>query len=111
MTKKSTSDRISPDTVMLLIDPADGSIVVANPAAVAYYGWSREKLQQMIAAINTLTEEEIRAEMARAKTMQRNQFEFKHRRADGSIRAVEVYSGQIRIQGKDQLYSIIHFSF
>ncbi|MDO9602255.1 MAG: response regulator, partial [Rhodocyclaceae bacterium] len=96
-------------TVMLLIDPADGAIVAANPAAAAYYGWTVEQLQGMrISQINTLTSAEVQAEMQRADARQRNYFEFKHRRADGSVCDVEVLSGPIEVAGKALLYSIVH---
>ncbi len=95
--------------VMLIIDPATGAIIDANPAASAYYGWTREELRQMrIDQINTLPPDEVRAEMRRAKEQERNHFLFKHRRADGAIRNVEVYSGPIEIYGRKLLYSIVH---
>ena len=37
-------------TVMLIIDPATGSILHSNPAAADYYGWSVEELQQKTSA-------------------------------------------------------------
>ncbi|MDO8958604.1 MAG: ATP-binding protein, partial [Rhodocyclaceae bacterium] len=96
-------------TVMLLIDPDNGAIVAANPAAAAYYGWTVEQLQGMdIKQINTLAPTEIQAEMQRARARQRNYFNFKHRRADGSVREVEVFSGPIEVAGKPLLYSIVH---
>ncbi len=95
--------------VMLLVDPDTASIRDANPAACRYYGWSREELQQKhIDAINTLTSEEIFAQMELARSEKRNNFFFKHRRADGGIRDVEVYSGPLTLQGKTLLYSIVH---
>ena len=94
--------------VLLVINPADGSIVDANPAAVAYYGWTREELQRKkIMDINTLTPDQVRAEMDMARAEKRNHFIFKHRRAYGEPRDVEVYSGPIKAHGKDLLYSII----
>ncbi|MDI6746521.1 MAG: PAS domain S-box protein, partial [Rhodocyclaceae bacterium] len=96
-------------TVMLLIDPADGAIVAANPAAAAYYGWTAEQLQGMrISQINTLTSAEVQAEMQCARDRQRNYFEFKHRRADGSVSEVEVFTGPIKVADKQLLYSIVH---
>jgi PAS domain S-box-containing protein len=95
--------------VMLLIDPDNGTIVDANTAACAYYGWSREELmKRRIDKINTLTSEEVSVEMQLARSEKRNNFFFKHRRADGTIRDVEVYSGPILLQGKTLLYSIVH---
>ena len=95
--------------VMLLIDPADAAIIDANPAACAYYGWSREALQQKkIDEINTLPRNEIFAQMALARAEKRSHFFFRHRRADGDIRDVEVYSGPLMLKGRGLLYSIVH---
>jgi diguanylate cyclase (GGDEF)-like protein/PAS domain S-box-containing protein len=97
------------DAVMLLIDPRSGAIVDANPAACAWYGWSRDEMLAMrIEQINTLSQSEVAAEMAAARARSRRVFFFKHRRADGSIRDVEVYSGPIDLQGKTLLYSTVH---
>lgn len=96
-------------TIMLIIDPADGQIVDANPAAENYYGWSRAQLRQMqIHQINTLTPAEVRAEIARAASQQRTHFHFKHRRAYGDVRDVEVFSGPVHLGERALLYSIIH---
>ena len=95
--------------VMLLIDPETGSIVDANPAACAYYSYSREDLSgKKISEINTLSSEQIFQEMQRAKTQERNHFHFRHRLASGEVRDVEVYSGPIRMHGRLLLYSIVH---
>jgi PAS domain S-box-containing protein len=95
--------------VMLLIDPESAVIEDANPAACAYYGWSLEQLKKLrISEINTLTASEIFAQMQAARLEERRNFFFKHRRADGSIRDVEVYSGPLTVKGKTLLFSIIH---
>lgn len=94
---------------MLLIDPDSGAIVDANPAASDYYGWAHEELlRKRIGEINTLTTEEIHAEMQLAREERRNYFVFRHRRADGSIRDVEVYSSPVELMGKALLYSTVH---
>jgi PAS domain S-box-containing protein len=95
--------------VMLIIDPETGAIVDSNPAACSYYGWSHENLlNKNIDQINVLTIEEVNAEMRLAVNENRNYFLFKHRRSDGSIRDVEVYSGPVELAGKTHLYSIVH---
>ena len=95
--------------VMLLVDPDTGMVVDANPAAIRYYGWSREDLlDKRIGEINTLSAEEIGAALASVLSGQRNSFEFKHRLADGSVRDVEVYSGSLQVAGKVRIYSIVH---
>ena len=48
---------------MLIIDPDNGEIVDANPAAVNFYGWSKEKLISMkISDINILNKGEVKKE-------------------------------------------------
>ncbi len=95
--------------IMLLIDPDNAAIIDANPAASVYYGWSREELKKRrIDEINTLTGEEVMAEMQLARSERRNHFFFKHRLADETIRDVEVYSGPLTLKGKTLLYSIVH---
>ncbi|HPF07425.1 MAG TPA: PAS domain S-box protein [Spirochaetota bacterium] len=96
-------------SVMLIIDPSEGSIVDANEAAVKYYGWSRDELKSMnINQINTLSPDEIKREMDKAKLSDKNIFNFRHHHSDGSISYVESYSGLIIIREKEYLYSIIH---
>ena len=95
--------------VKLLIDPSTGSIVDANKAAAAYYGWSVEELRNMlIHDINTFSPEEGKCEIEKARSTGKNKFMFRHRRANASIRDVEVLTSKIEIAGKDLLYSIVH---
>ncbi|MCX6054714.1 MAG: PAS domain S-box protein [Chloroflexi bacterium] len=95
-------------SVMMIVDPENGEIVDANPAAAIYYGWDIEILKQKkISEINTLSETETSYEMGRALAEHRNFFEFRHLLASGEIRNVEVYSGPIEQEGKTVLYSII----
>lgn len=95
--------------VKLLIDPDTGNILDANRAAVDYYGWSKDQLRTMkIWDINTLSPDEVKKEMEKATTLKRIYFEFRHRRADGSIRDVAVFSNNITTKDKAILHSIIH---
>jgi PAS domain S-box-containing protein len=94
---------------MLLIEPETGSIINANPAACAFYGYTREELTHLkISDINQLSPQQVFEEMERAKQEKRQQFFFRHQLASGELREVEVYSGPIQFQGKSLLYSIIH---
>jgi len=95
-------------TVMLIIDPATGRILQANPAAADYYGWSMpELLQKNIAEINMLSPEQVRAEMAKALGQQRNFFEFQHRLANGRVRDVEARSTPVVWDGRPALCSMV----
>ena len=96
-------------SVMLLIDPENADIADANPAACSFYGWSQEELTSMkITDINMLSKEQVLKEMERVKSEKRQHFFFLHRLANEEIRDVEVYSGPIRLRGRELLYSIIH---
>ena len=95
--------------VMLLVDPENGDIIDANPAAARFYGWSQTELKNRnVIDINTLSPDDIQKEMQAAVKQDRNYFIFKHRRSDGSIRDVEVYSGPIAVSGRSLLYSIVY---
>lgn len=96
-------------SIMLLIDPENASIVDANPAAIAYYGWNLKELTaKKITDINVLTKDQVFQEMQRAKMEQRRHFFFKHCLSNGDLRDVEVFSGPIVFQKKSLLFSIIH---
>lgn len=95
--------------VKLIIDAKTGQIVDANQAAASFYGWTIEKLKQMrIQDINTLPPEIVQAEIDKTAILKAARLEFRHRRADGSIRDVEVFSNKIEVAGQDFLYSIVH---
>ena len=95
--------------VMILLDPDRGTIIDANHAAARFYGWTVEKLKTMsIQQITSVSEEEALTNMNKARTSEQNQFLFHHKRADGSLRDVEVFSNNIEIEGKELLYAIIH---
>jgi PAS domain S-box-containing protein len=95
--------------IKLLIDPVSGDIIDANNSASLYYGWSREELKLMkINQINNLSPDEIRSKMEKVLNESGNQFEFKHRLKNGSLREVEVLSSKITIAGRVLLHSIIH---
>ena len=97
------------NAVMFLVDPGTGAIVDANLAACSYYGYFREDLQaRKITDLNTLSPEQVFAEMRRARERQQDHFYFQHRLASGEVRDVEVFSGVIQINGQDLLYSIVH---
>ena len=95
-------------TVMFIVDPNTSLIVDANQAATDQYGYTKEEFINMkLISLNTLNEREIRRAVQEAKDMDRNSFNFKHRKKDGTIIDVEVVSGPIKFDGKIFLYSIV----
>lgn len=97
------------NAVMLLTEIPEGKIVDANTAACRFYGWSHDEMIRMnVNQINTLPDAEIKKKFGPAYEQKKYPVQFKHRLADGHIRDVELYSGDIKINGKNLLYSIIH---
>jgi two-component system, cell cycle sensor histidine kinase and response regulator CckA len=96
-------------TVMLIIDPENGMLVDANPAAVSFYGWDRDELcQKKISQITLLRESEVTFDMELLTNKENNGFIFRHCRADGSVRDVEVFCAPIIIQGRPLYYAVVH---
>ena len=95
--------------VMLILDAETGRIVDANKAAVRFYGWSLDELRHMsIMEINTLPSDTLRSFLGKAGGSEGGIFEFRHRRADGSVRDVEVFSNGLESEGNTFLVSIVH---
>jgi len=96
-------------SVILIVDLDTGSIIDANPAAEEFYGWSIEELRRMhIHQINTLPSEEVDKNLEKIRLGGRKLYLFQHRRADGSVRDVEVFANVIEVGGKELVYPIIH---
>ncbi len=95
--------------IMIVIEPDTGRIIDANFAAADFYGWSVKELRRMyVQEINTLPPDEVKKEMEKSCSLAQNYFLFRHRRADGSIRDVDVFSNKVKVAEKSLLYSIIH---
>ncbi len=95
--------------IKLIVDPADGVIVDANPAASEFYGYSLDQLTSMtVFDLNTAPREQVLAELARAIAEERSYFQFHHRLSSGEIRDIEIYAGPIDAGGRKLICSIIH---
>jgi diguanylate cyclase (GGDEF)-like protein/PAS domain S-box-containing protein len=96
------------EAIMLIIDPLTGKILDSNPAATAYYGYSRNELQQMtIQQINMLPDEEVDELRLKAFSKGQKYFTFPHQLKNGEIRKVDVYSSPIPYNDNTVLFSII----
>ncbi len=96
-------------SAMLLVDPATGAIKNANAAASRFYGYTIEHLCSMnLSEINTLGPHEIALATKQAIRGDLNHFVFPHRLASGEVRTVEIHSSPIEVDGRTQLFSIVH---
>jgi PAS domain S-box-containing protein len=98
----------SSQAVMVVLDPENETILDANPAAVAFYGWTREELlRKRLYDINTVSRAQMRSVLGEVEAGSRRQFEFQHRLADGSVRDVEVFA--CALSGLPlRMFSLIH---
>lgn len=95
--------------IKLIVDPENGRIIEANSAAENYYGWSSEELRsKTVFDLNTLPASEARQYLNRIMSSEQNHFEFQHRKADGTIADIEVFSSRISSEGRDFIHSIVH---
>ncbi len=95
--------------IMMVIDTTTRRIVNANEAAARFYGWSIDELCQMaIHQLNSLPPEVSKRMMEEYRSIGKTQFEFRHRRRDGSIRDVEVFSNNIDVSDRNLNYVIIN---
>jgi len=100
---------VSSCAVKLLIDPVDGRIVDANPAAASFYGYPLDRLRSMrIEDINAAATTVVHQELRHASRAERRLFQFRHRLASGELRDVEVYVSNIVVHGRTMLMSLIH---
>ncbi|MBX3749282.1 MAG: PAS domain S-box protein [Opitutaceae bacterium] len=91
-------------TVMLLVDPATEAVVDANPAAASFYGWTRAELPGR--AVRDLVP--ALAEPGLRPWAGGNYLQAPHRRADGTTREVEMFSGPMEVAGRKLVYLIVH---
>lgn len=96
------------DAVMLLIRPETGQIIDANPAAVAFYGYTKDELLSLqIDDINMITTAEEKELHYQVYDKKQKYFSFPHRLKNGEKRIVDVYSCPITYNNEVVLFSII----
>jgi len=100
---------ISGAAIKLLLDPQTGQIVDANPAAASFYGVGLDQLRgRFLWTLDELEPEQSMALLRAAQGDANSRFIYRHVMADGSHRDVEVFSGPLRVRGRDLVLSIVH---
>ncbi len=95
-------------SVMLLIDPEDGRIVDANPAACEFYGWPRARMLGLrVADITVLAGPGAEREFTVDRQEDSGVYRLRHRLASGEVRDVEVRSSPVRRGGKAVVHAIV----
>jgi PAS domain S-box-containing protein len=96
-------------SVMFLIDADSGKFIEANQKACEFYQFTQKEIIGMsVGDISLLKPTEIKKSLKLAIEGKQSQFTAQHRLANGEIRDIEAFSGKVKYEGKDVLYSIIH---
>lgn len=83
---------ISHKAMMLLIDSASGRILNANPAAISFYGYSKEELlEKSIFDINPSPRDVVEKRLRDTHTLPANSYCTSHRIASGEVKDVEIH--------------------
>ena len=91
------------NTIHFLLDAETGMIKDINETAIDKYGYTKEEFIKMnIKDINTLSHDEVQAEIDKARYKEKSYFQFKHQLKNGEIMDVEVHSSPVELD--DQLY-------
>jgi PAS domain S-box-containing protein len=94
--------------IMLLIDPRAGQIIDANAAALAFYGYPKDRLLAMrLADISIFPTSEAPQNIAQLRQLKGQLLQRRHRRADGSLRDVEVSLSHIQLGKRIAVHSIV----
>ena len=94
---------------LIIIDPIEGSIINANPAACRFYGYSKSEFTLLRLWDIDLSDHEV--DMKNIKGFQnklKNKTHMKHRLSNGEVRDVQINSNTIELNNKEYLYIIIH---
>ncbi|MBF0480406.1 MAG: PAS domain S-box protein [Desulfovibrionaceae bacterium] len=99
----------SVEAIKLIVDPATGAVMDANPAAMEFYGYDREQLRGMsIRDLDTEPARESLAELANIAANKKGHGFFRHRLASGELREIEVYASLIQFKGISLVMYSIH---
>jgi len=96
-------------SVMLLLDPEDGTLIDANEAATDFYGAALAELRgRSLSDIHALPQNKVLENLAGVAAGRRSYFAVEHRTAGGELRHVEVYASRVHSHGRILLYAIVH---
>lgn len=94
---------------MIVVDPETGNIVDANISASGFYGWSKKEFRQMnITDINCASPDFVLDDIRQWEQQAHRYVVARHRRADGSVRNVEIFAKKLLIKGRALIFDIIH---
>lgn len=95
-------------SMMYLINPDNGQFIDANDACLQFYGWSREELLKRNILDVNISEKDVTRKFEMISRIGRQKFEVKHRKKNGEIFDMEVYSCMLRVNDQNLIFEIAH---
>lgn len=93
---------------MIVVDPEDGRIVDANPAACAFYGWDRGQFQsKTVQGMGVLRSQELMSAFSHASWGGKAPYRANHRNSAGVYKEVFLSFGPIHIASRTLVYAIV----
>ena len=92
----------------LVLEPETGAIRDANDAALAYYGYGKERILGLsISDIDEAPNSFLEADVLAAAEGGEGRFLSRHKLASGEIRDVELYASPVELAGVADLYCVV----
>jgi diguanylate cyclase (GGDEF)-like protein/PAS domain S-box-containing protein len=95
--------------VQIVADLETGMLVDANPAALAFYGYTRDAMLRMNSReLSGLSTQERLDRLEGVRSVDRHTFDQRHTLASGEVRDVEVHLSLSHNDGQGLIYTIVH---
>jgi len=99
----------SGEAIKLIIDPTDGAIVDANPAAIEFYGYKLEKIRSMfVSELNSMSKVACLTMLGNISKLESGHHLNSHRLANGESRDLDIYTSPFYYKGNTLLMCSIH---
>jgi PAS domain S-box-containing protein len=96
-------------SIILIIDVETKSILNANQAACTFYGYTHSELTSLkISDLAALSAEELHSRIQKVTNGEANHFQSTHRLANGEIREVDIYAGEVKFNDRQVNVAVIH---
>jgi PAS domain S-box-containing protein len=92
----------------LIVDPASGLIRDANPAALSYYGYEKERLEALrLGDLDLTAREDLESELLAAEKGEGGRLLSRQRLSSGEIRDVELYLSPVDLGDRADIYCLV----
>jgi two-component system phosphate regulon sensor histidine kinase PhoR len=97
------------NVMRLVIEPDNGAILDANPAACTFYSYTREQLRaRRLNDLDAYPARQMMQRAFRATSYQETYFVFTHRLGTGEMREVEMYCAPMEYGGRRATQVVLH---